>query len=259
MFNRKSYKMIAKKQLKGRWTTAVLAMIVIYVIFLALNLPQTVGNISNGTFSSANPNFWFEEDSVPGAESHSFHYESETPSSSTNILLFIIEYFINGAIVMALSAFFVKMFQTTQKLSFGDFISGFSKCISGFLGLLWFTLWTALWSMLFVIPGIVKAFSYSQMFFVMADNPKIGVTKAMKISKIMTKGNKGELFVMALSFLGWDILSLFTLGILTLWIKPYKMMSYTNAYYAMKVQALKLGSLTPEDFEEASSSSIPNN
>ncbi len=256
MFNRKSYKMIAKKQLKGRWTSAVLAMLVIYAIFLVLNLPKTISTITNGNSITGSPFFFYGEENFSSGESHEFYYESQNQFSFSNTILLLVNFFINGAVLMAFSLFFVKMFQTTQKLSFSEFISGFSKCISGFLGLLWFTLWTTLWSLLFIIPGIVKAFSYSQMFFVMADNPKISVTKAMKISKIITKGNKGELFVMALSFLGWDILCAFTFGILSLWINPYKMMSYTNAYYAMKVQALKQGELTPEDFEEASSSSI---
>ncbi len=259
MFNRKAYKEIAKKQLKNRWSTPVLATLLIYGIFILTNIPQVIVSIITGNFPFSDFSQIFDGASFinePG--NYQFYYESvESPKFfSSNIISFAIEFFIYGTILMALTSLFVKMFHTTEKLSFKEFIEGFSKCISGFLGILWYSLWTTLWTLVFIIPGIVKAYSYSQMFFVMAENPKISCTKAMKISKILTKGNKGELFVMHLSFLLWDILNALTCGILGLWLIPYKTMSFTNAYYSMKSQALKLGSLSPEDFGEPSSDSI---
>ncbi len=114
--------------------------------------------------------------------------------------------------------------------------------------MLWYSLWVFLWTLLFIVPGIVKAFSYSQMFFILAEYPDIGVRKAMQISKTMTKGNKGDLFVMCLSFIGWEILAALTCEIGSLWLRPYETMSFTNAYHAMKAHAIQAGDLTEEDF-----------
>lgn len=57
---------------------------------------------------------------------------------------------------------------------------------------------------MFFVPGIVKSIAYSQMFFILDEHPDIGVRKAMRVSKEITKGYKGELFLMGLSFLGWE-------------------------------------------------------
>ncbi len=262
MFNRKAYKEIAKKQLKNRWNTPVLATLLIFAIFLLINLPQIITSIITGNFFFSDFSGFFDDvNIINGPGTHQFYYESNGNPGffSTNIISVAIGFFILGSVIIAFTSLFIKMFHTTEKLPFKEFISGFSQFLNGFLGILWYTLWTSLWTLVFVIPGIVKSFSYSQMFFIMAENPKISCTKAMRISKILTKGNKGDLFVMVLSFLLWDILNAITFGILGLWLIPYKTMSYTNAYYAMKAQALKLGSLTPEDFGDASSDSIGEN
>ena len=72
----------------------------------------------------------------------------------------------------------------------------------------------------------------------------------MRISIEITKGHKWDLFVLSLSFLGWSILSLFTLGILQYWLTPYMNMTYVNAYHALMKEALEDGRIKPEDFTE---------
>lgn len=108
----------------------------------------------------------------------------------------------------------------------------------------------ALWSFLLIIPGIVKGLSYSQMFFILAEYPDIGVRRAMQLSKEMTNGYKADLFVMEISFIGWAILADLSFGIGYLWLIPYQKMSFTNAYHALKAKALQTGRLTQEDFSK---------
>jgi uncharacterized membrane protein len=80
-----------------------------------------------------------------------------------------------------------------------------------------------LWSLLFIIPGIIAALNYSMSLFIMAQNPEIGIVEAIELSKKMMKGNKGKLFVLYLSFIGWFLLSGLTFGILMLYVYPYTM------------------------------------
>ena len=137
-----------------------------------------------------------------------------------------------------------------ENISFNTFLQGLEDhWLNALLGSLWNFLWVFLWSLLFVIPGIVKSYSYSMMFYVMAENPKISAMKAMDISKILTSGHKSDLFVMDLSFLGWALLSALCCGLGFIWLYPYMHMSKTYAYYDLKRMAFAQNKLSPADFE----------
>lgn len=101
------------------------------------------------------------------------------------------------------------------------------------------SLYTALWSMLFVIPGIVKGYSYSLAIYIKSENPNIPASTAIELSKRMTNGHKMDLFVLDMSFIGWGILSAFTLNILgILYVIPYQYASKAFAYEEIKEEAL---------------------
>lgn len=89
-------------------------------------------------------------------------------------------------------------------------------------GYAWMTLFTLLWSMLFVIPGIVKAYSYALTPYILARYPDVQAKDALKHSMNIMEGKKAELFVFQLSFLGWFILSAITFGLLGIfYVYPY--------------------------------------
>lgn len=101
------------------------------------------------------------------------------------------------------------------------------------------SLYTALWSMLFVIPGIVKGYSYSLAMYIKSENPNIPASKAIELSTRITNGHKMDLFVLDMSFIGWGILSAFTLNILgILYVMPYQYASKAFAYEEIKEEAL---------------------
>ena len=101
------------------------------------------------------------------------------------------------------------------------------------------SLYTALWSMLFVVPGIVKGYSYSLAIYIKSENPNIPASTAIELSKRMTNGHKMDLFVLDMSFIGWGILSAFTLNILgILYVMPYQYASKAFAYEEIKEEAL---------------------
>lgn len=74
---------------------------------------------------------------------------------------------------------------------------------------------------LFIVPGVIFYYRYYFAETIMADNPGIGVREAMKRSKQMTDGHKGELFALDLSFIGWALLFPLTLGIISIYFIPY--------------------------------------
>lgn len=235
MFDRKAYKQIAKKQLQGRYGTPILIMLFTIGIMLILNIPTF---IQEGRMMASGMEYMAIESGFSSLMGISF-------------LMAFASFFIIGVIEIADARFYIVMSRTTEKQTFSTYIKGFSLWLQGFLGMLWMMLWVFLWALLFYIPGIVKAYAYSQMFYIMAEHPDVGVRKSMKLSMAITKGYKGDLFVMSLSFLGWAFLNCFTFGILSFWLVPYMEMSFTNAYHALKAQALKTGTVTAADFGPA--------
>ena len=89
---------------------------------------------------------------------------------------------------------------------------------------------TALWSLLLVFPGIIAHYRYRQAYYILLDDPKKGVLQCIRESKQLMRGNKLDLFLLDLSFLGWALLSYlvaillplpFSLPIVNIWFTPY--------------------------------------
>jgi len=93
------------------------------------------------------------------------------------------------------------------------------------------------WSLLFLIPGIIKAFAYSQTFFILQDPEFKDLTgdEAITKSREMMNGHKMEFFILSLSFIGWYILVGLTFGILLLYVAPY--VQQTMAQYYLKLKS----------------------
>lgn len=92
-----------------------------------------------------------------------------------------------------------------------------------------------LWYMLFIIPGMIKSYSYRLVPYIMADNPDMQSMDAISLSRAMMKGNKWKAFLFDLSFFGWFFLTILTLGILgVFYVGPYKNCANAELYTAIK-------------------------
>jgi len=101
-------------------------------------------------------------------------------------------------------------------------------------GSLLYTLYVILWSLLLIVPGIVKAYSYAMTPYIMYDRPDLDADDCIHESRMMMKGKKWKLFCMDMSFIGWVILCLLTLGIGFLWLQPYIEASHAKFYEELK-------------------------
>ena len=95
-------------------------------------------------------------------------------------------------------------------------------------------LFTFLWSLLFIIPGIIKAYSYSMSLYILAENKGKPALECINESMAMTEGHKMDLFVLGLSFIGWGLLCAITFGIAGIWVAPYMEATFANAYNSLK-------------------------
>ena len=118
----------------------------------------------------------------------------------------------------------------------GDQFSVFSK-YGRYLGVsLLYTLYVFLWSLLLIIPGIIKSYAYAMTPYVANDHPELDADDCIHESRMMMKGNKWKLFCMDLSFIGWAILCIFTLGIGFLWLQPWIESSHARFYEELKAR-----------------------
>lgn len=101
---------------------------------------------------------------------------------------------------------------------------------------------------LFIIPGIIFYYRYYFATAIMADNPNIKAGQALKISSKMTDGHKGELFALDLSFIGWAILTVLTVGILSIYALPYYVTTRTLYYENFRIRSFQEGRITEVDF-----------
>jgi len=87
-----------------------------------------------------------------------------------------------------------------------------------------------LWMLLLIVPGIIKIFSYMLTSYILRDEPSIGILEAITRSRQMMDGHKMEAFRLFLSFIGWGLLGIITLGIGFLWITPYFSVTFAKFY-----------------------------
>ena len=109
-------------------------------------------------------------------------------------------------------------------------------------------LFTTLWTILFIIPGIVYNYSTYFAYQILSENPNMRPTEALRLSKKMVTGNRGELFALDLSFIGWGFLCAITCGIASIYVIPYYFTTQALYYENFKIRALQEGRITEDDF-----------
>lgn len=151
-------------------------------------------------------------------------------------------------LTVAYASFTMRIYKDETGDIGGMFKAGFTNYWHNVGGMLFMELFTFLWTLLFIVPGIIKAIAYSMTPYILTDLPSVTTTNALKISMKMTKGYKGKIFVMFLSFIGWSILSALTGGILAVFYTgPYMSTSFAGLYVELKKNALEKGFVTAQE------------
>ena len=210
MLNRVELKTTAKSQLKDKWGKAAIVTLIYLLISIGLSVLSNIPYIGR-IFSLAQ--------------------------------LFLLPPLVFGYLMI-----FVSFVKDNVEIETGNLFKGFNYYAKSLGIYFWEILWVFLWSLLLFVPGIIKALSYSQAFFIVVDNPNVKVRDALKISILMTEGYKGEIFVMGLSFIGWCLLGMISAFIGFIWITPYMLTTYTNMFYKLKEQSIQSGKCTEDMF-----------
>ena len=139
-----------------------------------------------------------------------------------------------GLLTVGLAAFFLDALRS-EKASFESFFKGFTEYLgTKFLSMILVSIYTALWAILLYIPAIVKSYAYAMTPYILLDKPELSANEAITDSRMMMRGHKWELFLLDLSFIGWILLSLLTLGILFIYVIPYMQAARAEFYRTLK-------------------------
>lgn len=201
--NRAELKSKAKEQLKGRWGLAIITVLVSNLIINSYNMFKGV-------------DFVIEI------------------SENLTLTLNLISLIFGGVVSTGLSKFLLNFTTNREVPKFADLFSQF-KIFFKALGLfILMGIAIILGTLFFIIPGIIVALMFSQAFYILAENPNKGIFECLEESSNLMHGYKWELFVLQLSFIGWELLAVLTFGIASLWINPYQKVTEANFYLKLK-------------------------
>ena len=147
----------------------------------------------------------------------------------------IVAFIIGGVIELGLNSYFLKQ-HDGQHHEFKDLFSQFSNWGGAFCLRLLTGIYLALWSLLFVIPGIIKTYSYAMAPFIMTEHTELDANECITRSRQMMDGHKFELFCLEFSFIGWAIACIFTLGIGFPFLSAYQQAARAAFYRSLSVE-----------------------
>lgn len=119
----------------------------------------------------------------------------------------VYDFILSGPLLLGFLMFLLAFFRK-HTVEYALTLEGFSMFGKGFLLYLMYSIRIFLWSLLFIIPGFIAAFRYSQAFFLRIDHPEWTTSQCIQASCYLMKGNKAKLFGVYLSFIGWYILAM---------------------------------------------------
>ena len=189
----------ARTSLSGNWGKAITALFIYGFIQIGLGLSDSV---LCGLFLS--------------------------PESSLKLAQWVF----SGALLVGQASFFISLTNGIPEIP--RLFDGFNRFGRSFATSFMCGLFVFLWSLLFLIPGIIKSYSYAMTFFILADDPDAGVLEAITRSRKLMDGNKFKFWLLSWRFFGWAILCMFTMGIGFIWLAPYAQTSMTEFYKDIK-------------------------
>ena len=152
------------------------------------------------------------------SSTYTYNSENTIASSFISFAIGILEFFLTIGFTKFMVCL-IKGREANFEMLFSKFDSSWKQTLVVYLLQM---IWVAIYTILLIIPGIIKAISYSLVPFILAKGTDASASEVLDLSSKMMNGHKMDYFILNLSFIGWHILGIFTLGILELWIIPYQ-------------------------------------
>lgn len=155
------------------------------------------------------------------------------------LIALLVRLIIGYALQVGGTKFFIRAAEGETNTSFLGYSFKKNRYIKIVLTMLLRDVYLFLWTLLLIIPGVIKGYSYRLVPYILADNPEIGYNRAIELSNEMTRGHKWNMFVLDLSFLGWYILGTIAFCIGVLFVAPYELATNAELYLILRDDAIK--------------------
>ncbi|MBW7572825.1 DUF975 family protein [Caproiciproducens faecalis] len=163
-----------------------------------------------------------------------------------SLIGFLYFIFVGLPIVVGVARYFIRNHFGAS--DFNTMFSGFQYAYLRSIGAMLVTyIFVGLWYLLLIIPGIIKQLEYSMVPYLLADNPNIPGSRVREISRMMTNGEKGAIFVLGLSFIGWYLLGAICFGVGILFVNPYYEATMAELYIFLRDRAIQTNQLNPAE------------
>ena len=276
MWSRAELKQRAKECVKQHYWWVVLAGIILSVVGGGgggrLSIPS--GSSSSSNYSSSRDDDYYDDDYYDDDYYSDDYYDDDYDSNSRSVgsslamvsmifgvatiiilvifaIALVVSAFIFAPLKVGIYRFFMHAREGRRDFSDVSFVFGCGQYLNVVKIMFLVSIKTFLWSLLFIIPGIVKSYEYRMIPYILSENPGIDSKRAFEMTKAMTDGEKGNIWVLDLSFLGWEFLSLFTCYLLSLfWLNPYEQATYAELYATLRENALQSGKVSSGELYE---------
>ncbi len=231
------FREIARNALRGNWKPAVLVGLVASILGGAdsggpefkLNISEEGANLS---FKYANQTIYSTGGSL-NSDIGAFLVAGAMYIAIASIVMAVV-FFILGSVIEVGYAKYNLRLVSRLEASFDNLFAYFSHWQTMVAASFLRMLYTLLWTLLLIIPGIVASYSYAMIPYILAENPDLTASEAISQSKALMEGKRMDLFCLELTFIGWDLLCILTLGIGNLWLGPYKAAARAAFYQEIK-------------------------
>lgn len=143
--------------------------------------------------------------------------------------------------------YFVQSAQNNINLNYLGYGFGFGRYFNIIKTMLWRSIVTFLWFLLLIIPGIIKTYAYRMVPYILSDNPNIDYKRALELSDKMTDGEKLDMWILDLSFIGWYLLGTLLFFVGVLFVMPYENATKAELYLELRQNALDQGLCSYEE------------
>ncbi|MGF7059126.1 DUF975 family protein [Brassicibacter mesophilus] len=161
--------------------------------------------------------------------------------------LIILRVFIGYMLEVGGRKFFIRAAEGESYMGYLGYCFHEGRYFSVFITMLLRSIYVFLWTLLLIIPGIVKSYAYRMVPYILADNPSIGYNRAIELSNEMTKGEKWNIFVLDLSFIGWYLLGALAFLVGVLFVQPYDDATNAELYLILRQDAIARGLTSYEE------------
>ena len=193
---------------------------------------------------------------LPSSFSTFSHYLPTAVTASVTVPLLFCGMLLGGPMAYGFARVYHKLAKGGKRVEIGDLFSGFRDYLGDtfVLGLMR-SLYIFLWSLLLIVPGIVKAYSYSMAFYIQQDSEDKNWRNCLDESKELIYGYRGKLFLMDLSFIGWYIVGALCFGVGVFWVEAYH--AAARAHFYEELKKIKKGDAGEPDGEERDDFAAP--